>query len=210
MNIPNSRSIPVEFFHQIMEYREEVVDGVLQGNAYWKYREDMLKAWNARYAGKKVGSINGHGYYIVEIRYNSERCSLKLHTVIWILNYGYYPKNIIDHIDRNKRNNLISNLEDSLPEDNCNNRGATSNSASHFRAVIKNRNKWVVRVHVKGKAIHYGVYIDEIEAALNANKALIENFGHTKNLYLNDISMGYTNQAYPNRPRHYEPEKVAA
>jgi hypothetical protein len=158
--------------------------------------------------------MNSYGYYILEIRYNSERCCLKLHTVVWILNYGYYPKNIIDHIDRNKRNNLISNLEDCLQKDNNHNRGAASNAASHFRGVFFDKKmalkKWVARVYVNRKATPSGCFIDELEAAEYANKLLIENFGDVKNLYLNDISMGYTNKAYPNMPRHYEPEKVAA
>jgi hypothetical protein len=210
MNVPKSRSIPVEFFHQIMEYREEVVDGVLQGNVYWKKRDDNSVQWNGRYAGKKAGSKNCRGYNITIIKYNNLNCNLQMHTITYILNYNKYPENVIDHIDGNKLNNLISNLEDSSLEDNSNNRGATPNSSSHFRAVFRHRNKWLVRVKAKGKNFYYGYYIDEIEAALKANKVLIEHFGHTKNLRLNDISTGYTNKAYPNMPRHWVPEKVAA
>jgi hypothetical protein len=214
MNIPKSRSIPVEFFHKIMEYREEYVDGVLQGNVYWKHREDKPNNWNTLYAGKKAGSINGNGYYSVQITYNKSLCNMKLHIIIWVLNKNKYPDNVIDHIDRNRINNLIDNLEDSTLIDNANNRVANSNSYSHFRAVqlhkTKNFNKWRVRVTSNGVQINYGIFYDEIEAAQRANEALIENFGHTKNLRLNDISMGYTNQEYPNMPRGWKPEQLAA
>jgi hypothetical protein len=212
MKTPNSRSIPVEYIKKCFEYREEYVDGVLQGNVYWKYREDRPKEWNTRYAGKKAGNLDSKGYYTTSLRYNGFKCGMKLHTIVWILNHGYYPKNIIDHIDRNKKNNLIDNLEDCLPQDNSNNRGANSNASSHFRGVcfITNRNKWYVNIEVNKKNIFGGYFADELEAALKANKLLIENYGHIKNLYLNDISIGYTNQEYPNMPRGWKPEQLAA
>jgi hypothetical protein len=213
MNVPE-RSIPVEYIQQCFEYREEVVDGVLQGNVYWKHREDMSNSWNARHAGKKAGSVDSFGYLRTTVLYNIFRSYLKIHTIVWILNHGCYPKNMIDHIDRNKTNNLIDNLIDCQYRDNNNNRGANSNASSHFRAVSFNKNlpvrKWRVHVEVNGKSTPSIFFIDELEAAEYANKLLIENFGDVKNLYQNDISMGYTNKKYPNMPRHYEPEKVAA
>jgi hypothetical protein len=209
---PKSRSIPVEYIKQCFEYREEEVDGVLQGNVYWKYREDMPKWWNTKFAGKKVGNINGRGYYSTILVYNGFRCCLSNHIIVWIINKGCYPINVIDHIDRNKINNLIVNLDDCLQEDNANNRGANSNSSSHFRGVsfITRRNKWYVQIEVNEKGIFGGYFDDEIQSALKANKLIIENFGHTKNLYQNDISMGYTNPQYPNKPRGWVPEEVAA
>jgi hypothetical protein len=214
MNVPKSRSIPVEYIQQCFEYSEEVVDGVLQGNVYWTYREDMSNSWNGKCAGKKAGSVNSKGYLRTTVVYNIFRCSLKIHTIVWILNHGCYPKNMIDHIDRNKTNNLIDNLIDCSTRDNSNNRGATSNASSHFRAVafVKSMavRKWRVHVHVNGKKTPAIFFADELEAAEHANKLLIENFGDVKNLYQNDISMGYTNKEYPNMSRHYEPEKVAA
>ena len=214
MNIPNSRSIPVEFFHEIMEYREEYVDGVLQGNVYWKYCEDKPNSWNARLAGKKVGSPTGDGYYKTFILYNNSNCNIKLHTIVFILNHNRYPVGVIDHIDRNKDNNLIENLEEVPHRDNCNNRGANLNASSHFRGVSFAKRmsvkKWLARVEVNGKSTPAVYFANELEAAEYANKLLIENFGDVKNLYMNDISMGHTNKAYPNMPRHWEPEKVAA
>lgn len=209
---PKSRMIPVEYFHEIMEYREEVVDGVLQGNVYWKNHGDKSYAWNCQYAGKRVGNLNiTDGYCKTSITYNNIRCPLKMHIIVFILNKNRYPDGHIDHIDRNKTNNLIKNLEDGTLSDNANNKGAQSNAASHFRTVFKHKeNKWRVRVKIDGIRICYGVFDDELEAAQKANEVLIKHYGHSKNLYLNDISMGYTNKAYPNKPRHYEPEKVAA
>ena len=76
MNIPNSRSIPVEYIKECFEYREEVVDGVLQGNVYWKYREDRAKEWNTKFVGKKAGNLDSYGYYNTSLRYNGFKCGL--------------------------------------------------------------------------------------------------------------------------------------
>jgi hypothetical protein len=212
---PNSKSIPVEYIQQCFEYREEVIDGVLQGNVYWKYREDRQNSWNAQFAGKKAGTTNTRGYHATQIKYNKKNCNILLHTIVFILNKNKYPIYIIDHIDGNKTNNLIGNIEDSTLSDNANNRGADSNSSSHFRAVHYHKKrravkKWAARVQANGKTTT-GVYFnDELEAAKYANKLLVENFSHVKNLRLNDISIGYTNKEFPNKPRWWSEEKVAA
>jgi hypothetical protein len=212
MNIPKSRSIPVEYIKECFEYREEYVDGVLQGNLYWRYREDKSNSWNTRHAGKKVGNLNSHGYYITNISYKNLRCFMRLHIIIFILNHNRYPVGVIDHVDRNKTNNLIENLEEGGHRDNNNNRGANTNSSSHFRGVCfeKKLKKWWARIEVNGKSTPAVYFADELEAAEYANKLLIEYFGDVKNLYLNDISMGYTNQEYPNMPRGWKPEQLAA
>jgi hypothetical protein len=215
MNTPKSRSIPVEYIKQCFEYREEVVDGVLQGNVYWKHCEDKPKSWNARYADKKAGHSNHHrDYRNIRITYKNIKCDMRLHRIIFILNHNRYPVGVIDHIDRKTNNNLIENLEECPQRDNANNRGANSNSSSHFRGVYFQKNmalkKWCVQVEANGKRTPSVYFIDELEAAEYANKLLIENFGDVKNLYQNDISNGYTNKAYPNMPRHWVPEEIAA
>jgi hypothetical protein len=208
---PNSRSIPVEFFFETMEYREEVIDGVLQGKAYWKYRENMSIGWNTRYSGKPVGGIEPHGYYLTIITYNGKRCSMRVHTIVWILNNGCYPDNMIDHKDHIKTNNLISNLRQADSYLNNMNVPSNSNASSQYKGVSfkKAPSKWYVGYCLNYKDYHVGCFTDELEAALAYNEA-ISKVHNAEYAYLNDISMGYTNKEFPNMPRHYEPEKVAA
>jgi hypothetical protein len=211
MSIPNSRSIPVEYIKECFEYREECVDGVLQGNLYWRYREDMPKRWNSKMANKKAGSINGQGYYIVEIKYNNMRCVMKLHNVVWILNVGYYPDDVLDHEDNNRTNNLISNLRKADTYLNNLNIPPFSNKLSQYKGVsyVKDRLKWYVNYSLNYKNNFVGYFDDELEAALAYNEA-ISKVHNTDFAYFNDISMGYTNKAYPNMPRNWVPEELAA
>lgn len=206
-----SRSIPVEFFDQTMEYREEEVDGVLQGNVYWKHREDAPDWWNRRFAGKKIGSKNNKGYYTTIISYNDLRCNMKVHTIVWILNKGCYPDNMLDHKDRNKSNNLIENLR--LADAHLNNLNTPPhpNKSSQYKRVsfYKAKSKWHVKYRLNNIDHHIGYFVDELEAALAYNEAISKVF-NTEYAYMNDISNGYTNKEYPNMPRHWVPEKIAA
>ena len=205
--IPKSKSIPVEYIQQCFEYREEWVDGVLQGNVYWKYREDIPKHWNTRYAGKKSGSIDSYGYYRIIIKYNSITANILLHNVVWILNNGVYPSGIIDHIDRNKTNNLISNLREADAYLNNLNTPSIPNKSSQYKGVSwsKSKSKWLVQYSLNNKVYFVNRFVNELEAALAYNEA-ISKIHNTEFAYMNDISMGYTNKEYPNKPRGWKPE----
>ena len=213
---PKSRSIPVEYIQKCFEYREEWVDGILQGNVYWKYREDMSVQWNAKYAGKKAGSITSNGYYYVKMIYNKKSCTIKIHNIIWILHENRYPHDnmVIDHIDRNKTNNLLSNLRELFVYQNNLNSGPSNKKPSAYKGVYLMGNNWQAKVIKRdgdyiARTVFNKVVEDEIQAALLYNQEVVKHHD-IEYVYLNDISNGYTNKEYPNKPRGWTPEKVAA
>lgn len=67
--------------------------------------------YSKRVANKKIGCKNKKGYIVSTIHLNGERKQIKLHRLIWIAKYGMIKEtDLIDHIDRIKYHNGISNL----------------------------------------------------------------------------------------------------
>lgn len=63
--------------------------------------------------GKKMSPINnGLGYYQIKLRKNKCRKALYVHRLVWEVFKGEIPMGFeINHIDHNKANNALSNLE---------------------------------------------------------------------------------------------------
>ena len=55
------------------------------------------------------GSIDKDGYLIIKVKSKQ----FKAHRIVWLLNYGHFPKSELDHINRNKLDNRIENLRES-------------------------------------------------------------------------------------------------
>lgn len=59
-------------------------------------------------AGDVIKSVNSTGY--VRLAIDSKQYSA--HRVIWLWNYGYFPENQVDHINRVKGDNRLCNLRE--------------------------------------------------------------------------------------------------
>jgi hypothetical protein len=114
----------------------------------------------------KVGYQHSKGYKAL----HCEGRSYYVHNVIWNMHYGtiQHPYTI-DHIDRNKSNNLISNLRLSIASDQQLNRGMQSNNKSGHIGVHwqKAAERWVAQVQYRRKTKHLGSF-KTIEEAINA------------------------------------------
>lgn len=78
------------------------------------------------YIGDKAGHLSKQGYIYIGIngkRYNASRLA-------WLYIYGKFPNNEIDHVNRDKSDNKITNLRDVKGIENCLNRksGKTTNT----------------------------------------------------------------------------------
>lgn len=147
------RKSEIELFKNRFSYEK--------GTIFWK---------NGKRIGKEVGSIYKNGYkatMVGKIRYY-------VHTIIFAMHYNYFP-NLIDHKDRNKLNNNISNLREATPALNTINTGDFANSTSGVKGVslFKRTGKYTAQIKVNQKKIHLG-YFKTIEdaqiARINAEK----------------------------------------
>lgn len=122
---------------------------------------------------------NGDRYLLV---YVSDKPYLA-HRIIFLWHHGYLP-DMIDHIDRDKRNNRIENLREStLSENNINKVKVKSingnKPSSQYKGVSweQDRKKWRVTIMKDGKKVYLGRFINEIDAAKVYNIAAIDLHG---------------------------------
>jgi hypothetical protein len=121
-----------------------------------------------------VGSSDHNGYLVTTIYGRA----YKVHRLIWFYFYGAWPK-ILDHIDRNPRNNSIHNLRESDHVLNNWNSKDRTDRISKFKGVYPNKdskaNPWCTKITVRGKSFYLGRFPSEEsanEARLEAEKTL--------------------------------------
>lgn len=107
----------------------------------------------------------GEGYLRICIDYKSYRC----HRLAWLYMTGEFPKNQLDHIDLNKKNNKWENLREATNSQNHMNMAKTYKNTSGFKGVSWCKKAKKFRAHIKHnkKFIHIGLF-DNAEAANDA------------------------------------------
>jgi hypothetical protein len=104
---------------------------------------------------KQAGTPNHRGYIIVLFRGKP----YKAHRLAWLLTHGYWPSQMIDHIDGNKSNNRINNLRDVDGATNEQNKDqARSDSKSGLIGASPYRNRWKSQIRVNGAVKYLGVF----------------------------------------------------
>ena len=114
-------------------------------------------------------SINKKGRYKVNLCKNGQKisnCKISQLSAMAFLNHkpcGH--KIVVDHIDNNKENDKLYNLQ--LISNRENTVKDTNRGSSKYVGVSwhKHQNKWRTTIYIKGKNKHLGYFADEIEAA---------------------------------------------
>ena len=118
--------------------------------------------------GDIVGSQNGDGYLLISVRSRRH----KAHRLAWLYVYGAWPEDQIDHINRNRSDNRISNLREATNKQNMQNASKRSDNTSGHPGVswYKQKSKWQAKIKHNQKKIHLGSFTT-MEEALSARKA---------------------------------------
>ena len=106
-------------------------------------------------------SVEKWGYCTVTLCKPGKKKTFKIHRLValaFIDNADDKP--FIDHIDRNKQNNHISNLRWASVSENSKNVGIRKNNVSTRTGVtfMKSRGKWQASISINGKLKHIGLY----------------------------------------------------
>jgi hypothetical protein len=150
---------------------EEMLDyNSASGDFVWKTRSDVPSWWNAKYAGRKAGSKDAHGYWVLRINAGT----YKAHRIAWLLVTGepVPPDLDIDHKDGDRLNNTFANLRLANDQQNAANARMRCDNRSGVKGVSWHRRngKWQAQINESGKRHSLG-YFDSIGAARDAYEA---------------------------------------
>lgn len=106
------------------------------------------------------------GYFYLELSNNYIRKTKKLHKVVAESFLGEHKGLSVNHIDGNKLNNHIDNLEIVSARENCAHRSLMSKKSSKYTNVTwdKQHQKWRAQVYINGKQNYIGIFECEEKA----------------------------------------------
>jgi hypothetical protein len=126
----------------------------------------------------KPGSSTG-GYLMVNLRDDGEKSTKKIHKLVANA-FLENPENkkCVDHVDRNKTNNHLSNLRRATHVENQQNASMKSNNTSGVVGVCwhKKNNKWEVKIRVNGVNKNLGYFVNKDDAITARANAEIQYF----------------------------------
>lgn len=134
----------------IEEWRTAVYDGEIYEGLYKVSNLGRILSLDYNHTGKP-GLMNPHetkkGYLNVQLWKNGERKTYRVHRLI-AFTFLENPDNLpqVNHIDENKKNNRVDNLEWKSPKGNCNHGTRNERSA-------KARSKRVIQLSLSGDLI---------------------------------------------------------
>ena len=172
------------------------------GKLFWKERTakyfknpknpNYTKSWNTKWAGKealtaitrrKSGQISRLDGHVFNKKYAA-------HRIAWLIYYGEWPKNEIDHINQDPTDNRIENLRDVTHAENNKNRTLQNNSTTGYSGVsfYKRDGKYRAEISINNITKHLGYYDTAEEAAAvravaNINYNFHPNHGNEKKEY---------------------------
>lgn len=109
----------------------------------------------------KVAGGKDHGY----LRICISGKLLKAHRLAWLYVHGYFPEHDIDHINRVRDDNRISNLREVSRTCNARNASGKAGSSSGVKGVHKVRDRWTATITVNGYTISLGTFLTKLGAA---------------------------------------------
>lgn len=135
--------------------------------------------------GTTAGTITEHGYRAICI----DKKLHYAHRLAWLYETGIYPNTEIDHINRDRLDNRISNLRPASSSENGYNNPKRKHNKSGYKCVhwSKVGKKWLVQVGAEGKRHNLGYYDDVNIAAVIANVGMLKYQG--KFAVLNEVVM---------------------
>ena len=139
-NLGNVKSLPKEWFSGI--------------NTIRKHYGKILKK-----------TLNSSTYLGVNLRKNNKPKTFQVHQLVAIAFLGHKPcghKIVIDHINDNKLDNRLENLQ--IVSHRFNTHKTQTNYTSKYKGVFKLKSTWKATISIEGKQLHLGCFNCELTA----------------------------------------------
>lgn len=140
-----------------------------------------LKTSRGGWVGKTAGWVLNNGYRAIQL----EGSTVLAHRLAWFYTHGRWPIGEVDHRNRNRDDNSLTNLRDVPKSTNQANVFVRSDSTTGHTGVNWNtqRGLWVVRIQREGRRYTLGYFSNlekavEVRAAADLEHRIIErNYG---------------------------------
>lgn len=126
-------------------------------------------------AGDPAGTINAHGYRIINIGGRLHRA----HRLVFLYMTGAWPAELVDHKNGTRDDNRWANLREATLKQNSASAARPVNNTSGFKGVYfsKHAKRWRAQISIDRRTKNLG-YFDTPEAAHRAYlAAAVEQFG---------------------------------
>ena len=124
---------------------------------------NRIKRSNVSPAGKILGTTNASGHLVAQL----DKKMYLLHRLAWFYCFQEWPEDIIDHIDRNPKNNALDNLREATKITNSYNSKIRSDNTIGIKGVYydKRRNKFYSQIVANKIKTFLGYFSCKEEAA---------------------------------------------
>lgn len=104
----------------------------------------------------KVGCFDSNGYVLIGV----DNKRYRAHRLAWLYVHGYFPEQIVDHINMDRSDNRIENLRLASKSCNAQNSKTQINNKTGRRGVwfCKRRCRYIAEIKVVGKKHYLGSY----------------------------------------------------
>lgn len=117
---------------------------------------------------KMKGSLSRRGYHSVVLSVNTFEKTFFTHQLVAMAFLGHKlngMKLVVDHINNDKLDNRVENLQIVTQRENSYRLQGTYSSKYKGVCWFASRKKWISRIHINGKTHHLGYFTNELEAS---------------------------------------------